>query len=76
MKKILLITAIFLYGCGANHTDDWELSNAKYPIKVINTSVDAFGERRYTFLDSAGKCFIIWSGYSQPYKIGEVVSKP
>ena len=76
MKKILLITDIFLYGCEETKTDDWELSNAKYPIKVINTSVDAFGERRYTFLDSEGKSFIIWSGYSKPYKIGEVVSKP
>ena len=76
MKKILLITTVFLCGCKETKTDDWEFSHAKYPIKVINTSVDIYGERRYTFIDSNGKSFIIWSGYSEPYKIGEVVSKP
>lgn len=76
MKRILLLLVIFLHSCEETRTDEWELTNAKYPIKVINTSVDAHGERRYTFLDSNGKSFIIWSGYSKPYKIGEIVSKP
>ncbi len=76
MKKILIVTALFISGCEEPKTDEWQFEHAKYPIKVINTSVDVFGERRYIFMGSDGKCFEIWSGYQKPYKIGEVLSKP